>query len=267
MFQKIRKNKPKGLFMLFLCCLSAGVFCAPESRAYVLPPEQLVEFMAVNFNCFDTLMINQITQQENAGGDEIGEDRVFREKISMQSSQNYHLEILEQTAEKLEGAEHLFRQFLMNTPKEKLLALLPKLGIDLQQVEYTRLDGVMVYRIGDKNENSPKLVVEKKRFLPLYLVYRQPGDPQARLVRVRFKDYRPVKDKWYPYDISYALEGRFTERYMIQGLENNVPIDAALFKTPKTVAPLQTLTPIKKLSPEEKEKLRKIIAAFEKKYE
>jgi hypothetical protein len=267
MFKNILKKTRKRLFTACLCCLSAGVFCAPESRAYVLPPEQLVEFMAVNFNCFDTLIINQITQQENAGGDEIGEDRVFREKISMQASGNYHLEILEQTTEKLEGADHLFRQFLLNTPKEKLLALLPKLGIDLQQMEYTRLDGVVVYRIGNKDENSPKLVIEKKRFLPLYLVYRQPGDPQARLVRVRFKDYRSVKDKWYPYDITYVLEDRLTERYMIQGLENNVPIDAALFKTPKTVTPLQTTTPIKKLSPEEKEKLKKIIAAFEKKYE
>ncbi|RPI74788.1 MAG: hypothetical protein EHM45_17245 [Desulfobacteraceae bacterium] len=267
MLKNMIKNYRKPLCIACWGCLWTGVFGAPESRAYVLPPEQLVEFMAVNFNSFDNLMINQITKQEAAAGDEIGEDRVFREKVSMQASGNYHLEILEQTAEKLEGADRLFRQFLLNIPKEKQLALLLKLGIDLQQVEHTRLDGVVAYRIGRADGNSPQLVIEKKRFLPLYLVYRQTGDPQARLARVRFRDYRSVKDKWYPYDITYTLEDRLTERYMIQGLENNVPLDAGLFKTPKPVTPLQTAAPIKKLSPEEKEKLKKIIEAFEKKYE
>jgi hypothetical protein len=267
MFKKFQMIDRDLFFAAFIFFLLTGAFNSSKSYAYILPAEQIVEFMSANFTCFDTLVINQITQQENLAADEIGEDRVFREKLTMQSAANYHLEILEQTADKLEGAEHLFRQFIINNPKEKLLQLLPRLGIDLQQVSYSRLEGTIVYYIGDKDENSPKLLVEKKRFLPLLLVYRLPGDPQAKWVRVRFKDYRAVKDKWYPYDITYAIEGQFTERYMIQGLETNVPIDPALFKTPKTVAPVTTATPIKKLSPEEKERLKKIIEAFEKKYE
>jgi hypothetical protein len=267
MFAKNRNQNRIRLLWLCFCAWTAGIVTVPQSQAYILPPEQLVEFMGANFNSFNTLVINQITQQQNPADPANEEDRVFREKLVMQAVGNYRLEILEQTADKLEGADHLFRQLLMNNPKDKLWQLLSRFGIDQKQVFYSRLDGVIVYHLGAKDQNKPKLLIEKKRFLPLLLVYPFPGDPQAKLVRVRFKDYRAVKDKWYPYDITYTVENQLGERYLIQGLESNVALDAALFKTPKTGATTPAPTPAKKISPEEKERLKKIIEAFEKKYE
>ena len=54
-----------------------------------------------------------------------------------------------------------------------------ELGIDTQQVAYTRLEGTVAYRIGEKDPEKPKLLIEKARVLPLLIVYRRP-DHAAR---------------------------------------------------------------------------------------
>ena len=146
------------------------------------------------------------------------------------------------------------------------MQLLSGMGVNLHSVALTRIDGVIAYRIGDKEPERPKILVEKERFLPLLLVYKTPRPYVQETITVQFKDYKKMEEGWYPFEIIYTDGKAFKEIYTIHTLKANVPIDPALFVMPKReVAPEQASEPDQ--VPSEEERLRDIIKKFEEKYQ
>ena len=148
---------------------------------------------------------------------------------------------------------------------ETIMALLSEMGINLETVAFTRLDGVIAYRVGDKNSENPKLLIEKERFLPLFLSYRLLDDSGEKRLTIRFDDYRKAVKGWYPYKIVCFIGEKIKESYFVNDLKSNLPIIFPVSGTHKG-GPNQTqgIETIQE-SPEEK-RLREAIKVLETKY-
>jgi hypothetical protein len=214
--------KWKGLVFLVLLsgCLSA--LSEQAAHAYLLPAEQIIQFLAVNFSKTQTLIVHQYGEETT---EEKG-SRGFDEILTMKSPDQFHSRIKEfiETKER----DYSYRQFFLANNASRLMALLLEMGIDVQKVSYTRIDGVVAYRIGETDQASPKVLVEKGRFLPLLLSYKAPG-LGGGLAKVKFVDYRKVEQAWYPFEIFCSTANGTIEKYTVRSLKVNGPVSASLF--------------------------------------
>jgi hypothetical protein len=237
---------------------------AKKCQGYVIPAEQLIAFMAKNFSKFQTLVIIQSTQQKDEN-DEVGEES-FMERIWMESPDRLRSQVTDHPMGRVKEPDMSYRQVLMANSAQRLVQLLSGMGVNLHSVALTRIDDVIAYRIGDKEPERAKILVEKDRFLPLLLVYGSSRLPVLETITVQFKDYKKMDEGWYPFEIIYSDGKAFKEIYTIHTLKANVPIDPALFVMPKReFAPDQASEPGQ--VPAEEERLREIIKKFEEKYE
>ena len=221
------------LLIAMLICLMTG-----KTRAYVMPAEQVVDLMTRNFSKFKTLVITQSTHLITPEDLEV--QMVLEEKIWLKSPGFHNSEIMEQSdgwepvandvMAKRPGTDMAFRDIFMAGDKNTVMALLSEMGINLNSVAFTRLDGVIAYQLGDKDARKPKLLIEKKRFLPLLLNYRLWGDSGEKTVTVRFDDYRKVAEGWYPYEIAIFAGEDLEERYFVTDLKANIPVDSSFFE-------------------------------------
>jgi len=210
--------------MGILAALGLLVPCA--SRAYVMPAEQIIQFMSANFSKFDTLVIRQTTTRMQRAE---SPEKVYEEVLSMKSPNLFHSSPLDPSAEERRVEDRVFRELLIASSPRRLLPRLSELGIDTQQVAYTRLEGTVAYGIGDKDPKRPKLLIEKARVLPLLMVYRRPGQEAGELIRVRFLDYRKVEQGWVPFEIHTFSGDQWIEKYSVHSVKVNAPLKPSLF--------------------------------------
>lgn len=272
-----------GVFL----CLMIGEVCA-----YVMPLEQILGNVRKRFATLNSVIIEQATHVIQSR-DPLRE-RVFREKVWLRTPR--YERTMETAAPRLPNAgmnapkaipgsvdeepkaenppdqanrqpnpDAAYRWLLMANPKGEISAFLSQLGIQVWDLGYDRCEGVVAYRVGERDPESPKLLVDKERFFPLLLSYTLPGDPEGRLVTVRFRDYRKDNAGWYPYEIEYALEDAPMEVYHILNLTANAPIQASFFerKVERSAAPPEP--PVNQGKPED-QRLKKIMRNLEKKY-
>ncbi len=207
----------------------AVILCWVPHRAwaYIMPVEQLVNFMTANFSNLKTLFITQSVHLGKPPGQD--SKTVIEEKIWLKAPGFYHAELAREGKDEIPAApkrvDISFRRLLLGNDSKAIMALLSRMGIDLESVSYTRIDGVIAYGVGKGALDGSKLLIEKERFLPLFLRYRVGRDPgEAGVVTVRFEDYREFEGGWYPYKITYGF-GKETEiRYSIISLEANMPV-------------------------------------------
>ena len=237
---------------------------AEKCVGYIIPAEQLIAFMAKNFSKFRTLVIVQSTQQKDEKQE--GEEESFMERVWVKSPDLCRSQVLDHPMGRVAEPDLDYRQLLMANEAQGLVQLLSNMGVNLHSVAFTRIDDVIAYRIGDKEPERPKILVDKDRFLPLLLVYRPAGQSFLETITVQFKDYKKLEEGWYPFEIIYTDGKAFKEIYTIHTLKANVPIDPALFVMPKRdIAPEQVSEPEE--VPAEEERLRDIIKKFEEKYQ
>ena len=206
--------------------LAMGLLVPCASEAYVMPAEQIIQFMAANFAKFDTLVITQSTTRMQMGETP---ERVYEEVLSIKSPNLFHSLLLDPSGEQRGVDDRIFRELLIASSQRRLLPRLSELGIDTRQVAYTRLDGTVAYRIGEKDPKKPKLLIEKARVLPLLMVYQRPDQVTGELIRVRFLDYRKVEQGWVPYEIHYFSGDQWVEKYSVHSVKVNVPLKPSLF--------------------------------------
>ena len=219
---KLVKWKELVFWLLFPGCLT--VASEPVAYAYVLPAEQIVQFMASNFSKTQTLVVDQQCQETGEEGGSSG----FHEVLTMKSPGLFHSRIKDSDERKGAERDNFYLQFFLSNSASQLLALLLEIGIDLQRVGYTRVDGVIAYRIGDTEETSPKVLIEKGRFLPLHVSYRASG-PEGTLVKAKFLDYRKVEQAWYPFETLYSRADGTTQKCTVRSLRVNRPVSPSLF--------------------------------------
>ena len=208
-----------------------------KGKAYIMPAEQLISLMTRNFSQLKTLVITQSTHLISPEDLEV--QMILEEKIWLKSPGYHYSELGDlpndwsANAYGLTAArpstDNTFRRFFMASNKNTIMALASEMGINLGLVALTRYDGVIAYRLGDKDPKAPKLLVEKERFLPLFLSYWLWGDSGRKTVTVLFGDYRKVEKGWYPYEIAMFCGEELEERYFITDLLVNSPIESSFF--------------------------------------
>jgi hypothetical protein len=196
-----------------------------RSYGYVMPAEQLLGFMADNFADIQTAVIVQSTlktEQDN--------EKVFMEQVQLKSPNLFSIKVFDNTARGSRLPDMAYRQLLIANTSSRLQGILSMMGINLQAVSFTRIDGTIAYRIGKIEDNSPRLLIEKERFLPLLLIYKPGGEMSGDTVTVRFEDYRREDAGWLPFQITYSVNDEIREEYTIQSLQTNVPLNQSLLQ-------------------------------------
>ncbi|HJX34705.1 MAG TPA: hypothetical protein VJ373_05960 [Desulfatiglandales bacterium] len=220
-FWRIKSFFKKIFFVICITLMVNG-----SCYGYIIPAEQLLDFMAENFSNFKTMIIVQSTLQTGPES-----EKIFMEQIQMKSPDLFELKPLDRMAGRTGLPYMAYRQLLMANSRTRLEQLLSLMGINLEAVSLTRVDGVIAYQIGLKGDQGSKLLIEKERFLPLQLVYRMAGDTSEEVVTVRFQDYRKEGKGWFPFQISYSVDNRIREEYSIQNMETNIPIYSSSLQT------------------------------------
>lgn len=237
--------------------------------AYVMPAEQILGLMAKNFSAFGAVILEQNVREGGAVENEAGIS--YREKVWMRSPNYYHSEKQDGSREDTDPGDQRYRQLLMAGTETRFMSLLSDMGIDLKNTAFDRINGIVVYRIGGKTPEMPKLCIEKRRFVPILLQYRESDRTEGPMVNIRFGDYRRVKEGWYPYEVIYSRGNHILKTYMIldlktQGSPSDVPSSTSKTQVP-AVKPLQPPTsPGETQEAAETERLRNILKAFEEKY-
>jgi hypothetical protein len=257
------KQRPRLTFfaggLLFVVCS----FLLPmRGYGYVMPSEQIVGLMVRNFSNLNTMVVTQYTNHTDRSHE--GREKVFREKIWLKAPNLYHAKALEKTELPNFVPDVAYRQLLIANSVEAIMQLLGDLGIDLQAVAFTRFDGAIAYRIGHGDPESPKIIVEKDRFLPLHLVYQARDDQANEIIKVQFADYRKLEPGWYPFQITYSHGTDITQKSATLAVQANVPVAPSVFGTP---SPAGERAPSDREGKEEEERrLKNILETFEDKY-
>ena len=226
----------------FLIVLSLSIMVVLPSIGYpyIPPTAQIIEFMSDKFATIRTLKITQLTRIRDLN-QEI--EKVFGEIIYVRSPDLYRSEIAGQPGKRLlinngkktlsiinggiayerQARDPVYRFLLLAQSPKRLLDILRGLHISLNKASLTRFEGRIAYLIGEKEEGSPRLLVDKDLFLPLLLEYGN--------ILLRFSDYRELREGiWYPYKIVYSLEYEaITEEYTVKDVIVNPRLDLSLF--------------------------------------
>ncbi len=217
--------KWRKLFSLLLLPAGLSVLSEPVAHAYVLPAEQILQFMAANFSKTQTLIVHQSCEQTS----EAKGTKSFDEILTMKAPGLFHVETKDSGENRGEERDYSYWRLFLANSASPLTALMLERGIDIVKVGYTRMDGIVAYRIGEVEETGPRVLVEKERFLPLFFSYRAPSVGGGSLAIVKFLDYRRVEQAWYPFEILYSPAEGITEKHKVRFLKINGPVNPSLF--------------------------------------
>lgn len=218
---KKKKYNGAGLLIGILFFLSTSF----SSMAYVMPAEQLLGFVTDNFSGYRSVVLIHSVLRTTPGS-----EKIFTEQVSLSSPNRYSTKLLDRLGGRENSPDLTYRQLLMANKTERLEHVLSAIGIDIKTVTYTRMDGKIAFRIGAEDPESPKLFIEKERFIPLLLIYKSPGELNNNLISVRFQDYQKEAKGWYPFEIIYSEDSGLVETYTVQTFEFNVPVDTAVLQ-------------------------------------
>ena len=202
------------------------------AEAYVMPPEQLIDYMQDKLGAFKTLIIDQkIVVMDPRDGKEVN---AFEEKIWIKTTGFFESKVISgrenDGAAANESLPSLFRQLLMGNSRQYILMLLAKFGIDVESSSYARLDGVVAYSIGAREPGGARLLLNKETFFPMLLEYEVHDDSGSARVSIRFEEYREISGGWYPFKIVYLEGEKVDAQYLVLDLQANIPLSASLFK-------------------------------------
>ncbi len=262
------------LLGLFLAVLMPG-----RAPAYEMPAEQLLYLMGTKFSRFKTMVITQTTHVENLYETDAGV--VINEKIWLKAPGLYRSEVIgevigeadgqdagnSRVSDREPGGDMAFRRLLMANDLESIMALLTHMGVNLESVSLSRYEGVVVYQLGNKDLESPNLLIDKSSFLPMIFRYPSPTGPGPGMVTVRFGDYQKIGKGWYPYEITYSSDDETLERYSIVDLQVNATVEPPLSEiTFQRTPPPHDLGDSEDLNGED-ERLREMIELLKDKYQ
>jgi hypothetical protein len=264
MAQKHFLNRIKIFLYLAVFVILLKGACA---FGYVMPEDQILDFMCNNFIKVRTVSIIHSTLQISGVN-----ERVFTEQIWLESPDRFSVKALDRMGNRdVVSPDLLYYQLFVMNSRERIERLLLSLGVDISQTSYTRLDGVISFMIGERVPDSPKLIIEKERFLPLLISYRIPGEDA--LVTVTFRDYQKTVSGWHPFEIIYKKGDSLTEKYTVQSIEENIPVNKLpMNKNPEYQLPQKAETekitpePLTESSEKEIQHLQDVLKTYEEQY-
>ena len=232
----IKKSK-----YLLAVLLAAAVFCPFNSFAYIIPASRIIEFMTGKYSSVKTLKIIQLNRvvdinQESGNSIEniiyVMSPDLYRSETSglphkrlQINNGDSRLSVVDGIINDGEDTAGLPYHFLFVAQNyQETLNYFKELGINVEKTSLTRYAGKISYLIGDREDESPKLIVDKQLFLPLLLKYHD-----SLFI---FSDYRDMMEKdLYPYKVVHLHNG-IKEEYSVKGIMVNPPLDLYLFEIP-----------------------------------
>lgn len=221
------------------------LFVVPSiGHSYILPSTQIIEFMVKKFASVKTLRIIQLTKILDLDRET---ETVFGESLYLMSPDLYRSEVAGQPGKRIivhdglrtlrivdgnlanekESEAFLFYFLMLAQDSRLLLKDLEELGINLDMVSLARFGDRIAYLIGNKEEGSPRLLVDKDFFIPLLLQYGN--------VAFFASDFIELQQRlWYPRHILYSytganIEDYILEEYSVKDIIINPSTDASLF--------------------------------------
>jgi hypothetical protein len=280
------KRWPVIMFLGVL--LNISVSTNKAAQAYVLPPEQIIEYVSkqtakiYNFHFVvwaespdpelpKAMMRREMVmyaarpdflRQEMVG--EAGSDITLVSSGRRLSVTDGHL-----LAEPLRH-EDIFAILLHANSPQTLETLLVSEQVDLSQAHISRFDKRIAYVIGGPpgGGKSPQFWCDKDKFLPLRLIGRRLYHNVADLVDIRFLSYQKVGESiWLPWVIEFYRQDELFLRLTVQKAFFNERLSDSLFDFEALAAkyppPPPPTEPAEK-PPEDLEQMRRYL---EKKYE
>jgi len=222
---------------------------------YVIPPEQLLEFMAESVTGYDTLGLRW---EHGSGVRGRPKDPVIM-NLWYRSPGDVRFENRDGRYDPPPGTPGAGFLELFCGDRDRIERFLARHGLDLQTSSYTRLDGTVAYRIGRVAPSAPVLLLEKSRLIPLLFRYEPDDAAVGETTEILFRDHRRVGEGWFPHEILYRAASGVTGFYEVRDLRKNEPLPSGF---PSAAGPEDRET-----VPEgEEQRLERVIRAFEKKY-
>ena len=229
--------------------------CPDRAAGYVIPPEQLLEFMAENVTGYDTL---GLIWEHRSGARDRAEEPVTM-NLWYRAPGDVRFEIRDGRYDPPPGTPGAGFLELFCGDRGRIERFLARHGLDLQTSAYTRQDGTVAYRIGRAAPAAPVLLLEKSRFIPLLFRYEPDDVTVGETAEILFRDHRRVGEGWFPHEILYRAASGVTGVYEVRDLRKNEPLPSGF---PSASGPEGGGA----ASEGEEERLERVIRAFEEKY-
>jgi outer membrane lipoprotein-sorting protein len=235
---------PRGPRFLRGLLILVSIIAPAIGHSYILPSTQIIEFMVRKYASVKTLQITQLTKALDLGR---RMEMVFGESISLMSPDRYRSGVAGQPGKRIivhngsrtlriidgevaygkDKRAFLFHFLMIAQDQRQLLKSLEELGINLDMVSLTRLNGKIAYLIGNNEDGSSRLLVDKDLFIPLLLQYGNVAFFASEFTELK-------RQLWYPRSMIYSytganIEDYIQEEYSIKDIMINPSIDASLF--------------------------------------
>lgn len=232
----------------FLCAFIVLGFTVP-SHSYVLPAEQILDFMIKQFGSTRTFEVFQRTVIYDPALE--GGMREFDEALYYWYPDRFRCEVNTPGGEQIrvvgpEGAifvingkivaetespfDH-FKDLLLYRQADLLLNRLSQLNVNLDVVSLGRYKNRIAYVIGANypDESVPQVWIEKKTFRPMRFLLKS-GPDDADLEEIEYADYVPLdKKRWYPEHILFYRDGGLARMYVLKTFRMNPELPDELF--------------------------------------
>jgi outer membrane lipoprotein-sorting protein len=263
---------------------------AAAGRAYILPAEQILEFMIKHLGPLATLQISQKTVIYDPSVEEGA--REFDATLYYQYPDRFRYEVTTPEGQEIrvvgpDGAvavqkgkivsqretrlDH-FKDPLLCRNAELLHWKLSQGEVDLSVVSLGRYRNKISYVIGARypDESLPQIWIEKDTFRPIRYILTRGDLVDSDSEEVEYADYTSLgKNKWYPARILFYKNSRLTKMYVLEDFKVNPELSDKLFDMAHLRSLYQPMT-VKEpapSSPSQLDDVEKTIQDFSKTFE
>jgi hypothetical protein len=275
-----------GIACTFILLSSAGV-----TRAYILPAEQILNFLIDRLGPASTLIVMQKTVLYDPGFE--GGIQELEETLYYGFPDRFRSEVtapgLEQVrvvdpdgailvmngkiiGETENGFDH-FKDLLLYRKIGLLVDRLSRSGVNLKVVSLGRFKDKIVYIIGAKypDESVPQVWIDKATFTPVRFLLRGGGGSEGGpLEDIQFDDYRSLdKGKSYPGRILFLENDTLVRMQVLETFRVNPELPGQLFNVAYLRDAYEPLAPTQPMSlpDSESDEVKKSIEDFKKIFE
>ncbi len=277
-------------FTLGVACTFILFGSAVATRAYILPTEQILDFLIDQLGSGRTLIVMQKAVLYDPGVE--GGIREFEETLYYGFPDRFRSEVTAPglvqvqvvnpdgailvmngkiVGEAENGFDH-FKDLLLYRKTEVLVDRLSRLGVDLEVVSLGRFKEKIVYVIGARypDESVPQVWVDKNTFRPVRFLLAGEEGEGAPLKDIQFTDYRSLdKGKRYPGRILFLENDTLVKMQVLETFKINPEIPGQLFDVAYLRGMYEPLAPTRPmpLPDSEPDEVKKSIEDFKKIFE
>ncbi|WP_155312542.1 hypothetical protein [Desulfosarcina ovata] len=256
---------------------------SPPARAYVLDSTQIFGHTAEAMGAIATLRCHQkllIYPQTPDTPPTIFEETTiyvmplrFRSDIVSTRIRRTHLVYAGRSLTVIDGrtvvGESPFDRYqgiLRSRTRGQLMQSARQLGIDTDISSLGRIEQSVVFVIGADypDESVSQLAIDKKTFFPVRLLLVVPGSR----MEIYYRKWQPVQKSWFPYQITFHINGHLAREIRVTELEANpsVPADLMDLEALKASAAPSDSAP-QRQNQEAVDTVQQAVEDFQKKFE